>query len=83
MPNPFRNVESTQIRYELYLPTSVKLVLYDASGRVVRKLVDSSLRMAGRTRSRGTTVTSAANSRAGHLYFYRLEAGGWRRRTAS
>ncbi len=76
MPNPFRAQAATQIRYDLYLPTTVKLVLYDAAGRVVRKLVDQPLQLAGSYSvtwdgrdDRGQTVSEG-------LYFYRLEAGG-------
>ena len=76
MPNPFRNVASTQIRYELYLPTTVKLVLYDASGRVVRKLVDAPLQMAGSYSVAWDGRDERGNTAPEGIYFYRLDAGG-------
>ncbi|MCC6650114.1 MAG: T9SS type A sorting domain-containing protein, partial [Candidatus Eisenbacteria bacterium] len=76
MPNPFRNAASTQIRYELNLPTSVRLVLYDAAGRVVRKLVDQPLQMGGAYSVTWDGRDERGNTAPEGLYFYRLEAGG-------
>jgi len=72
-PNPF-NAE-TRVAYALPRPTAVVLTIYDALGRHVRTLVESTM-PAGEhsvtwngTDSRGRAVGSG-------VYFYRLDAGG-------
>jgi photosystem II stability/assembly factor-like uncharacterized protein len=72
-PNPFN--PSTTIHYSLPRAMVVRLVIYDVTGRLVRRLVDD-LREAGEQRAvwdgtdqRGRTVGSG-------MYVYRLEAGG-------
>lgn len=72
-PNPFR--PSTQLRYELFAPSPVQLVIHDLSGREVRRLVDHSLQLAGTY-----TVTWDGRDDQGRqapsgVYFYRVRAG--------
>ncbi|MFN8586986.1 MAG: cytochrome c peroxidase [Candidatus Eisenbacteria bacterium] len=76
MPNPFRAQAATQIRYDLYLPTTVKLVLYDAAGRVVRKLVDQPMQLAGSYSVTWDGRDERGNAVSEGIYFYRLDAGG-------
>jgi len=72
-PNPFN--PRTTIHYSLPQAMSVRLVIYDVSGRLVRKLVDRVQDAGDRAVSwdgrdeRGLSVGSG-------VYIYRLEAGG-------
>ncbi|WP_457651967.1 T9SS type A sorting domain-containing protein [Rhodocaloribacter sp.] len=66
-PNPFNSV--TRITYELPESGPVRLVVFDALGRVIRVLVDG-VRPAGRH-----TATFEAGALPSGLYFYRIEAG--------
>jgi hypothetical protein len=72
-PNPFAS--ATTIQYSLPQAMSVRLAIYDVTGRSVRKLVDG-IQDAGDRRAiwdgrdeRGTLVSSG-------MYLVRLEAGG-------
>lgn len=72
-PTPFS--ASTLISYELYSVASVKLVVYDAMGRSVRRLVDGATQLPG-----PYAVTWDGRDDGGHpvaagVYFYRLEGG--------
>jgi hypothetical protein len=71
-PNPFN--PSTTIQFGLEKGGHVRLVIYDAAGRKVRELVNSTL-PAGHY----TEVWNGTNSAGQHIssgvYFYRLEAG--------
>ncbi|MGB3019024.1 MAG: T9SS type A sorting domain-containing protein, partial [Ignavibacteria bacterium] len=64
-PNPFNPV--TKIRFDLPRSSSVRILLYDITGKVVMNLVDESLQ-AG---SYETTLD--ASSLSSGLYFYRIE----------
>lgn len=73
-PNPFSS--ETAVRYSLPISTEAKLVIYDASGRVVKVLVDSEVEAGyykaiwdGRDEG-GKEVTSG-------IYFYRIQAGNY------
>jgi photosystem II stability/assembly factor-like uncharacterized protein len=74
-PNPFN--PSTTIRYSVPRAMPVRLVIYDVTGRLVRRLVDG-IQDAGDRRvtwdgrdEHGSTVGSG-------VYVYRLDAGGTR-----
>lgn len=73
-PNPFN--PSTMISYELPVPGPVRLVVYDAKGRLVRHLTQPGIQTAGRHevawdgRSDGGVVMPSG------VYFCRLEADG-------
>jgi hypothetical protein len=68
-PNPFSL--STQIRYDVPHPEHVSIVVFDALGRQVERLVDSAQPV-------GThAVTFDAADRPVGLYFYRMRAGSF------
>ena len=72
-PTPF--AASTAIAYELYTASRVRLTVFDAQGRAVRRLVDGALQSPGPYtvlwdgRDDGGRVVEAG------VYFYRLEGG--------
>jgi len=66
-PNPFNPV--TTIQYTLPTPGSTRLEVFDVTGRLVARLVDSSL-AAGRH-----SATWDARNVASGVYFYRLSQG--------
>mgnify|MGYP003344445960 FL=1 len=72
-PTPFR--ASTVIAYELYSAANVKLVVYDAQGRAVRRLVDAGLQLAGPYAITWDGRDDAGRAAPSGVYFYRLEAG--------
>ena len=66
-PNPFN--PSTVIRYNVTEQTNVKLVIYDALGRTIKTLVNT-------TQAPGSyNVNFKADRLASGVYFYRLDAG--------
>jgi choice-of-anchor B domain-containing protein len=72
-PNPFN--PQTTIRFDLRQAGDVRLRIFDATGRLVRTLVDRNLETgAHATVWDGRTGDGAAA--ASGVYFYRLEAGG-------
>lgn len=72
-PNPFR--PSTAIRYELFAASPVRMTVYDAAGRVVRKLVREPLQLAGSYVIVWDGRDDDGRAMAGGVYFYRLDAG--------
>lgn len=67
-PNPFNPV--TNISFALSVDSFVKLVIYDAAGREVKKLIEGNL-------SAGyNTVSFDASGIASGVYFYKLESTG-------
>jgi cytochrome c peroxidase len=73
-PTPFTT--STAIAYELYTTSRVRLVVYDAQGRSIRRLVDGVLQAPG-----PYTVTWDGRDDGGRrveagIFFYRLEGEG-------
>jgi putative hemolysin len=73
-PNPFR--PETVIGFELPAPERITLTIYDASGRVVRTLVDGERRRAGRHEAAWDGRDDGGRRVASGAYFYRLAAGG-------
>jgi hypothetical protein len=71
-PNPFRG--ATTIALDMPHATAVDLRIYDATGRLVRKLVSDRLE-AGRRQVHWDGRDSAGRPAAAGVYFYRLEAG--------
>ncbi len=67
-PNPFNPV--TNISFALAEDSFVKLTVYDAAGREVKKLIDGNL-AAGYN-----TLNFDASGIASGVYFYRLESAG-------
>ncbi len=72
-PTPFR--ASTVIAYDLYTASDVKLVVYDAQGRSVRRLVDGGLQFAGHYAITWDGRDDAGRGVPSGVYFYRLESG--------
>ena len=74
VPNPFN--PTTRIEYELPRPGVVTLHIYDATGRLVRVLVDGVHQQAG-GHSVGFDGRSDSGRRlASGVYFYHIQAGG-------
>ncbi len=73
-PNPFN--PSTTIAFEIPAPARVTMRVYDASGRVVRALIESEHRDAGGHAVSWDGRDDAGRSAASGVYFYRIEAGG-------
>ncbi|HYW68184.1 MAG TPA: C1 family peptidase, partial [bacterium] len=73
-PNPFGL--STVIQYELPAATPVHLTIHNASGRVVRTLVDHERRGEGPHAVRWDGRDDSGRSVAAGAYFYRLDADG-------
>ncbi len=71
-PNPFN--PATLLRYDLASPQRVRLNLYDASGRLVRTLVDGP-REAGRHETVWRGEDARGRRVAAGVYFARLETG--------
>ena len=73
-PNPF--VGATTIHYDLLTPSSVKVALFDAQGRVIRHLVDAPLQSVGSYSLAWDGRDDQGHTVAGGIYFYRVDAGG-------
>ena len=73
-PNPFN--PATRIAYGLSAPARVSLRIYDASGRLVRVLIDEA-RQAGAFAEMWDGRDSRGAQVASGIYFYRLEAGAF------
>ena len=74
-PNPFGPV--TTIRFDLPRPSSVRLDVFDISGRRVRALVDEQL-PAGTRSIIWDGRDDRGNPTASGIYFYRFNAGAYR-----
>ena len=72
-PNPFN--PQTKIAYDLPGEATVTLNVFDASGRLVRELVDGEVLSAGRYETKWNGRNNAGRLVASGVYFYRLEAG--------
>jgi cytochrome c peroxidase len=73
-PTPFRG--NTLITYELSTAANVRLVVYDAMGRSVRRLVDGATQLAGPYAVVWDGRDDGGRPAAAGVYFYRLESGG-------
>jgi len=72
-PNPFN--PQTTIAYDLPGEATVTLNVFDASGRLVRELVDGEVLTAGRYETMWNGRNDAGRQVASGVYFYCLEAG--------
>jgi len=74
-PNPFR--EQTTIKYQIPTESNVRITIYNATGQLVRTLIDGE-KKAGEY----TTVWDGRNNRGEKVlsgsYFYQIEAGDYR-----
>ncbi len=73
-PNPFGRI--TTISYQLPKPVHSRLVIYDASGRLIRTLVDRNDKAGWYTVNWDGKNNAGVECAAG-IYFYRLEAGSF------
>jgi hypothetical protein len=73
-PNPFNPM--TRLEYGLAAPARVSLRIYDASGRLVRALVEAD-RAAGRHAELWDGRDASGRAVASGIYFYRIEAGAF------
>lgn len=73
-PNPFN--PWTTISYELPAPSSVNLVVYDVSGRLVRELISNEAQGAGSHAVQWYGTDEAGRPVGSGVYLYRLTAGG-------
>ena len=71
-PNPL--TASTAITFQLAEPTNVSLDIYDASGRIVRSLVQGQL-AAGPQRVEWDATRSSGEKVPSGVYYYRIQAG--------
>jgi len=75
MPNPFN--PQTTITYELAQTSTVRLAIYDISGRLVRVLKSGETEAAGMHRVVWCGEDSRGGRVAAGVFFYRLEAGDY------
>lgn len=73
-PTPFRS--STLIAYELYLASPVRLTVFDAQGRSVRRLIDGATQLPGAYSVTWDGRDDGGRQSAAGVYFYRIESGG-------
>jgi flagellar hook assembly protein FlgD len=73
MPNPMRG--STRITFALPDPAHVRLVVYDATGREVRALLDERM-SAGESGITWDGRNGTGEAVPAGVYFYRLETDG-------
>jgi hypothetical protein len=73
-PNPFN--PTTEIRFDIPKSSSVKMVVYDIMGRVVRTLVDQKME-AGSHRISWNGRDQAGNTVSSGVYFYHISADGF------
>jgi hypothetical protein len=73
-PNPCRN--GGTIRYRLASPADVRVALFDASGRMIRNLVEASER-AGEHSVEWDGIDDAGGHVGSGAYFVRMASGGW------
>ena len=74
-PNP--SMGSAEIRFEVARAGRVRLAVYDTQGRLVRVLVDDS-KAPGQYNARWNGRTASGEKVAAGVYFYRLDAAGFR-----
>jgi hypothetical protein len=72
-PSPFK--ASTVLRFDLSVASRARLVVYDLSGRAVRRLFDQDAAAAGSYALAWDGRDDAGRSVPGGVYFYRLETG--------
>jgi hypothetical protein len=72
-PNPF--LGSTTIHFALAEPSPVTVRVFDASGRVVRALIDGQSMPTGAQSAAWDGTTATGEPAAAGTYFYRIESG--------
>jgi hypothetical protein len=75
IPNPF--TKHTVISYTIPTSQMVSLKIYDLSGRIVKTLIDKSMKAGYHKVSWDGKSNSGTKVRSG-IYFYRLEAGSFK-----
>jgi len=74
IPNPFN--PTTSIGFTLPDPAHVRLSIFSASGRLVRRLLDRDYAVAGRYETSWDGTNESGARVASGIYLYRLDAGG-------
>jgi flagellar hook assembly protein FlgD len=67
----------TTIRFDLPVAALVDLAIYDVSGRMVRGLIDESLKQPGRHTAYWNGLNGKGERVASGVYFCRLRAGSY------
>jgi hypothetical protein len=75
-PNPFN--PRTVVRYDLPAQAPVRIVIYDAAGRLVTTLVDAPTHDPGRHQVVWDGRSAGGRSVASGIYFCRMESGDFR-----
>jgi hypothetical protein len=70
-PNPFR--PKTTVRYDLFTASSVRLSVFDVTGRRVRRLVDAASQLPGAYSVTWDGTDDRGQTLPGGMYFYRVE----------
>jgi hypothetical protein len=76
-PNPFN--PSTTIRYDLSVPSAVRIRIFDVNGRLVRTVQDLSHVTCGEHAARWDGRDDGRRAVSSGIYYYRIEAGEWTR----
>ena len=80
VPNPFN--PRTSIAFDLPLQASVRLGIYDVSGRLIRTLLEGELLEQGRHEETWNGVTNQGRPAPAGVYFFRLDAGEFNQKRA-
>jgi Domain of unknown function (DUF362)/FlgD Ig-like domain len=74
-PNPFNS--QTQITFDLQNSTSIQLLIYDTSGRLVKSLINGETRDAGIYRVKWNGTNDQGQNLSSGVYFYKLIVGNF------
>jgi plastocyanin len=72
-PNPFRN--TTKVQYSIAQPEHVELLVFDATGRLARTLIDEYVSKPGAYGATWDGGSNTGQQLPSGVYFYRMKAG--------
>jgi flagellar hook assembly protein FlgD len=75
-PTPFRN--TTKIHYSIAQPEHVELLVFDATGRLARSLVDEYVAKPGVHGAAWNGRSNTGQQLPAGVYFYKMKAGEFR-----